>query len=80
MEKEDGNLCLALAGRIATKQIVVFTPLGFMEQEIGEDGLDAWGMGKHTRVAGHQMNFKVGKYSLAGTTMGHIAHLQLSGT
>ena len=44
MTKHDGLLCLNFAKSIATKQVVVFTPLGFMEQEVGEDGLDAWGM------------------------------------
>lgn len=44
MFKEDGLVCLKYAMTIATKQIIVFTPLGFMEQKIGEDGLDAWGL------------------------------------
>ena len=43
MTKQDGLLCLSLAKNLATKQVVIFTPLGFMEQEIGEDGLDDWG-------------------------------------
>jgi len=44
MTKHDGIICLDFAMSLATKQVVVFTPLGFMKQEIGEDGLDAWGM------------------------------------
>lgn len=43
MAKVDGSLCLRLAMALATKQVVVFTPLGFMKQEVGEDSLDAWG-------------------------------------
>lgn len=44
MCKHDGVVCLTYAKMLATKQVVVFTPLGFMEQGVGEDGLDAWGM------------------------------------
>ncbi len=44
MTKDDGIRCLESARLLATKQVVVFTPLGFMEQGVGEDGLDAWGM------------------------------------
>jgi hypothetical protein len=44
MSKKDGEECIKYAKKIATKQVVVFTPLGFMKQETGEDGLDAWGM------------------------------------
>ncbi len=44
MTKVEGQACLECAKFLATKQVVVFTPLGFMEQEVGEDDLDAWGM------------------------------------
>jgi len=44
MTKYDGIICLDYAKELATRQVVVFTPLGFMEQGVGEDGLDAWGM------------------------------------
>lgn len=44
MTKQEGIVCLNFARTFATKQVVVFTPLGFMEQGVGEDGLDAWGM------------------------------------
>ncbi len=43
MTKKDGHLSICFALLNATKQVVVFTPLGFMEQGVGEDGLDAWG-------------------------------------
>ncbi len=43
MSKADGILCLSFAKVIATKQIVVFTPLGFMKQEQIADEPDAWG-------------------------------------
>ncbi len=44
MTKQKGEICINFAKGYATKQVVVFTPLGFMEQGVGEDGLDAWGM------------------------------------
>jgi len=43
MRKKDGIFCIETAKRVATKQIVVFTPLGFMEQKTGYEGLDSWG-------------------------------------
>lgn len=41
--KADGRALLARTLRIARKQVVVFTPLGFMPQH-HPDGVDAWGM------------------------------------
>lgn len=45
MTKDEGEKCLALAKEKA-KQVFVFTPNGFHENEGNEreDGLDAWGM------------------------------------
>lgn len=42
IEKEAGLRLLRECERIARRQIVVLTPLGFLRQEV--DGLDAWGM------------------------------------
>lgn len=43
LEKEEGLRLLKLTEKIARRQIVLFTPLGFMPQE-HPDGKDAWGM------------------------------------
>ncbi len=43
MVKEDGLLCVNLASSLATKQVVVFTPLGFIAQEPTREGFDPWG-------------------------------------
>lgn len=43
LEKEKGLRFLELTKKIARKQIVLFTPLGFMPQE-HPDGKDAWGL------------------------------------
>lgn len=43
LEKEEGLRLLNMTGRIARKQIVIFTPLGFLPQE-HVDGKDAWGL------------------------------------
>ena len=43
MTKKDGIKCLKMAEEIATKQVVVFTPLGFMKQEPEGDEPDPWG-------------------------------------
>ncbi len=43
LEKEEGLRLLCLTERIARRQIVLFTPLGFMPQE-HLDGKDAWGL------------------------------------
>jgi hypothetical protein len=42
LEKEEGCKLLALTEAIARKQVVIFTPLGFMPQH--HDGKDAWGL------------------------------------
>lgn len=43
IEKESGHQLVKQAERLARKQIVIFTPLGFMEQT-HQDGRDRWGM------------------------------------
>lgn len=43
LPKHEGNDLLGEAERIARKQIVIFTPLGFMPQD-HPDGKDRWGM------------------------------------
>lgn len=43
LEKPDGHRLLAEAERIGRQQLVVFTPLGFMDQSYGPDEKDAWG-------------------------------------
>jgi hypothetical protein len=45
LPKEDGVNLLAHAERVARKQIIIFTPLGFMPQTVHEDEKDAWGLG-----------------------------------
>lgn len=42
LEKEEGRRLLALTEKVARRQIVVFTPLGFMPQH--QEGKDAWGL------------------------------------
>jgi len=44
LPKETGSSVIAEAERIAREQIVVFTPLGFMEQHIEDGEKDAWGL------------------------------------
>lgn len=44
LDKEEGVALLKATERLARRQIVIFTPLGFMPQEHA-DGRDAWGMG-----------------------------------
>lgn len=43
IEKSEGQRLIEEAERLARKQIVIFTPLGFMPQS-HEDGRDRWGM------------------------------------
>ncbi len=43
LEKEEGRVLLAQTEKIAKRQIVIFTPLGFMPQH-HPDGKDAWGL------------------------------------
>lgn len=45
IDREVGLQGLERLKKIARKQIVLFTPLGFMDQDPGEDGVDPWGMG-----------------------------------
>ena len=40
MDKPDAPRVIELAQRAATRQVVIYTPLGFMEQTT-----DAWGLG-----------------------------------
>ena len=44
MDKETGKRLLKRTELIARKQIVIFTPLGYVEQELLEGGKDAWGL------------------------------------
>lgn len=43
MEKADGLETILRAIHLAKRQVIVFTPMGFLEQSGGEDA-DAWGM------------------------------------
>jgi len=40
-----GKIGLDKLKRIARSQVIIFTPLGFMDQNPSEDGVDPWGMG-----------------------------------
>lgn len=44
LEKEDGFELLKEANRVARKQIIVFTPLGYFPQHYVEGENDAWGL------------------------------------
>lgn len=44
LEKKDGELLLAETLKKAKKQVVIFTPLGFVQQHVRPDGTDAWGL------------------------------------
>ncbi len=44
IEKDEGRLIIAEMERVAREQIVIFTPLGFMEQHADTDGKDGWGL------------------------------------
>lgn len=43
LEKEEALDLLSKTFSIASQQVVVFTPLGFFEQD-NTDGIDAWGL------------------------------------
>ena len=44
LTKEEGEVLLRRTEKIARKQIVIFTPLGFVAQHTLEGGKDAWGL------------------------------------
>lgn len=44
LEKEEGKRLLKETEKIAKKQIVIFTPLGFVENKTADNGKDAWGL------------------------------------
>ncbi len=44
MEKEEGKVVIELAKEIASTQVILFTPLGFMVQDCDDDEADPWGM------------------------------------
>jgi hypothetical protein len=44
LDKKTGERLLKLTEKIARRQIVIFTPLGFVEQKKLHDGKDAWGL------------------------------------
>lgn len=44
LEKNDGFEVIAECERVAREQIILFTPLGFMEQHIGDGEKDGWGL------------------------------------
>jgi hypothetical protein len=45
VDKESGHRALKKLKQISRCQIVIFTPLGYMDQEPLEEGIDPWGMG-----------------------------------
>lgn len=45
LEKEEGFKILNELKRIARKQVIIFTPHGFMPQEYEKGDIDAWGLG-----------------------------------
>jgi len=45
IERESGARVVEHFKTIARKQILIFTPLGFMDQTADSSGLDPWGMG-----------------------------------
>ena len=44
LEKEEGFQLIQECERIARRQIILFTPLGFLPQKVREDKVDAWGL------------------------------------
>lgn len=44
LEKAEGEKLLKDTLRVAKRQVVVFTPLGFLKQYLHPDGKDAWGL------------------------------------
>lgn len=44
LERDEGHQLLRECRRIARRQIVLFTPLGFMPQEYQADDVDGWGL------------------------------------
>lgn len=44
MDKPDGVVAIRRARELARKQVIVFTPLGFIPQQTGGEKTDAWGM------------------------------------
>lgn len=44
IEKEDGVILIKELERVAKKQVLIFTPLGFMPQQYEEGDTDAWGL------------------------------------
>ena len=44
LEKEEGLRLMTECERLARKQIIIFTPLGFMPQDHDPSGYDAWGL------------------------------------
>jgi len=45
LPKDDGLNLLAHAERVARRQVIIFTPLGFMPQTVHEGEKDGWGLG-----------------------------------
>ncbi|HQK83275.1 MAG TPA: glycosyltransferase [Atribacter sp.] len=44
LEKDLGKIIIKECERVARKQIVLFTPIGFMHQEANPEGIDGWGL------------------------------------
>ena len=45
IDREIGQAGLVRLKKIARSQVIIFTPLGHMDQDPGDDGKDPWGMG-----------------------------------
>lgn len=47
MDKDVGEEVVELAKKVATKAVIIFTPIGFMRQEFAEGKPDPWGYNGH---------------------------------
>lgn len=73
LEKDQGQILINLATRVARRQVVVFTPLGFMPQHYSEIG-DGWGAVEHNELQNHRSGWLPSELPFNTSVLCHDYH------
>lgn len=78
LEKDEGRRLLTECQRIARRQIILFTPLGFMHQEYEHGDIDGWGLrGSYWQV--HRSGWTPDDFDSSWDILGCQAYHTISG-
>ncbi len=73
LEKDQGTVLVNLAMKVARRQVIIFTPLGFMPQHYSEIG-DGWGNVEHNELQNHRSGWTPNELPLNTSVVCHDYH------